>query len=128
MIKEIFILFCMMFLHIVDDFYLQGILAKLKQKAFWKEVETTKSKLYKYDYLIALGIHSFSWTFMVMLIPAILISFNITWIWLLLFISNFIIHFIVDDLKANKYKINLVVDQSIHILQIIIIWIVLIII
>ena len=41
------------------------------------------------------------------------------------FIGNTIIHAVVDNLKANKLKINLVVDQSIHILQIIITYIIL---
>ena len=31
------ILIIMIFLHIVDDFYLQGVLAKFKQKDWWKE-------------------------------------------------------------------------------------------
>ena len=38
---------------------------------------------------------------------------------LLSIIINTVIHYIVDDLKANKYKINLVIDQSIHFIQII---------
>lgn len=38
----------------------------------------------------------------------------------IMFLINFIIHAFVDDLKANKKKINLCVDQSIHIIQIII--------
>ena len=34
---EIYILFAMIFAHIVDDFYLQGILAKMKQKDWWEK-------------------------------------------------------------------------------------------
>ena len=31
------LLFFMMFCHVVDDFYLQGILAQMKQESWWKE-------------------------------------------------------------------------------------------
>ena len=61
----------MIFLHIVDDYYLQGILAQMKQKKFWKE--QTPDELYKYDYIWALIMHAFSWTFMIML-PLIFVS------------------------------------------------------
>ena len=33
-------------------------------------------------------------------------------------IINMIVHAYVDDLKANKYKINLIEDQLTHLLQI----------
>ena len=32
---------------------------------------------------------------------------------------NTAIHFVVDDLKANRFKINLITDQSIHFIQIV---------
>ena len=121
----IFILLAILFCHIIDDFYLQGILASMKQKIWWRKQEQYKEK-YKYDYIIALIIHSFSWVFMIMLPIAIYLKFNLSWLYLA-YPINLIIHAIVDDLKANKLKINLVTDQSIHILQIIIIWIIFII-
>lgn len=55
----------MLFCHIVDDYYLQGILASMKQKKWWQE--NAPDKLYEYDYLIALLMHGFSWAFMIML-------------------------------------------------------------
>ena len=71
---------------------------------------------------MALFMHSFSWTFMIMLIPS-LYSILLGGIWYpALYIGNIIIHFIVDDLKANKKKINLIQDQSIHLLQVVITW------
>ena len=118
----IFILLAMLFCHIIDDFYLQGILASMKQKIWWRKQEQYKEK-YKYDYIIALIIHSFSWVFMIMLPIVIYLKFNLSWLYLA-YPINLIIHAIVDDLKANKLKINLVTDQSIHIIQIIIIWII----
>ena len=58
---------------------------------------------------------------MIMLPITIALKFNIGW-WALAYIINIIIHALVDDLKANKFKINLVTDQLIHIVQIIVTW------
>lgn len=115
---EIFILLSMLFMHIVDDYYLQGILASMKQKAWWKKQESYKD-LYKYDYIVALIMHSFSWAFMVMMPIAFVMSFAITAGFAIVFAVNAIVHCIVDNLKANKMKINLIQDQSIHVAQII---------
>lgn len=116
---KLFILFVMFFAHIVDDYYLQGILASLKQKSWWENQKSYKP-MYKYDYIVALIMHAFSWSFMISL-PILYIGFT-KWI-VVTIILNTIIHGIVDDLKANKHKINLIVDQSIHIVQIIITWV-----
>ena len=118
--NQIFLLLSMMFLHIIDDYKLQGILASMKQKKWWQEQKEYKA-LYKHDYIIALIEHSFSWTFAIMLPIAISLKFNIGW-WALAYVVNIIIHALVDDLKANKFKINLVTDQLIHIVQIIVTW------
>ena len=116
---KLFILFVMIFAHIVDDYYLQGILASLKQKTWWENQKSYKP-MYKYDYIVALIMHAFSWSFMVSL-PILYFGFT-KWI-VVAIVLNTIIHGIVDDLKANKGKINLIVDQSIHIIQIVITWI-----
>jgi hypothetical protein len=110
----------MLFLHIIDDYKLQGILASMKQKKWWREYKDYK-ELYKNDYLMALIEHAFSWTFMIMLPIAIYLNFNIDR-WLHVYIINMLIHAYVDDLKANRFKINLITDQLIHIMQIIITW------
>lgn len=114
------ILIAMVFCHIVDDYYLQGWLASAKQKEWW--IKNSPNPLYKYDYLMALFMHSFSWTCSIMLAPTIYILFAGGNWHLVLFIINIIIHMVVDDLKANQKKINLIVDQSIHLLQIILTW------
>lgn len=85
----------MIFLHIVDDYYLQGILAKMKQKKWWEK--NYPDEKYSFDYLVGLFMHAFSWTFMIML-PAMLNGYFPIW----LFGLNVIIHATVDDLKANK--------------------------
>ena len=111
----------MIFLHIVDDYYLQGILAQMKQKKFWKE--QAPDELYKYDYIWALIIHAFSWTFMIML-PLIFVS-PISPAFYVIFVVNLAVHAYVDNLKANKHKINLWQDQLIHLAQIILTFIIL---
>lgn len=112
-----FLLISMLFCHIVDDYYLQGWLASAKQRKWWKQ--NAPDVLYKYDYIMALLMHSISWSFMIMLPIAVLMSFNVTFGFVALFISNIIIHAIVDNAKANMLKINLIKDQLIHMLQIV---------
>ena len=120
--NKIFILLAMIFLHIIDDYKLQGILASMKQKKWWEEQKEYR-KLYRHDYIPALIEHSFSWTFMMMLPIAVVLRFNIGW-WVIAYIANMVIHAFVDNLKANKFKINLVIDQTIHMAQIIITWLI----
>ena len=109
----------MIFMHIVDDYYLQGILASMKQKQWWLKQENYKAE-YKWDYLVALFMHAFSWAFCIMLPIAFKLSFTVGWVFYLVFTLNLVVHFIVDDLKANKLKINLIQDQAIHLTQIIV--------
>ena len=116
---KILILFAMIFCHIVDDYYLQGILASMKQKDWWKKQESYNEN-YKYDYIIALIMHAFSWSFMILL-PFILVGIN-QYAIVISIVINTIIHAFIDDLKANKKKINLVTDQILHILQILLTW------
>lgn len=119
--NSLFVLLWMIFMHIIDDYKLQsGVLANLKQKIFWKE--NAPDKKYEHDYLIALGMHSFSWSFMIMLPISCLLEFSVTLPFLIVFILNAFIHGFIDNLKANKFKINLIQDQSIHILQIVLTW------
>lgn len=117
MMDKMFILLLMIFCHIVDDYYLQGFLASAKQKKFWQE--NAPEKLYKYDYIWALIMHSFSWAFMVMLPIAYSLSFIINGSFLIAFVVNVAVHAVVDDLKANKGKINLWEDQITHFVQIV---------
>ena len=110
----------MIFCHIVDDYYLQGWLASAKQQSWWEQ--NAPDKLYKHDYIAALFMHSFSWTFMIMLVPTIyVLLFGGIWN-PVVFVANLVIHMTVDDLKANKKKINLIQDQSIHMVQIFATW------
>jgi hypothetical protein len=115
--NNLFVLILMIFCHIVDDYYLQGWLASAKQKQWWKD--NAPDKLYRFDYIWALLMHSFSWSFMIMLPIAISQGFEVNWVFGLMLVINLAVHAFVDNLKANVKVINLWVDQSIHMLQII---------
>lgn len=58
--SRLFVLLAMIFCHIIDDYVLQtlGPLATMKQKKWWEE--NYPQKMYKYDYLVALLMHSMS--------------------------------------------------------------------
>ena len=114
--NNLFIVLLMIFCHIVDDYYLQGWLASAKQKSYWKE--NAPDKLYRFDYIWALIVHSFSWAFMIMLPVAITMSFNITLFFVYILLVNMAIHAITDNMKANEKLINLWLDQIIHLCQI----------
>lgn len=118
--NNIFLLLLMIFCHIVDDYYLQGWLASAKQKRWWED--NAPQKLYEYDYLWALLMHSFSWSFMIMFPIFINSNFTISSAMLAVFLWNIATHAIVDNLKANELKINLWHDQLIHLGQISITW------
>lgn len=116
------LLIVMIFFHILDDFYLQGILADMKQKEWW--IRQTTELMYQHDYIVALLAHAFSWTFMIHL-PAWKYSLyyntgiSCVWVYAVLFVAMLLIHAFVDDLKANKHRINLIQDQAIHMIQIV---------
>lgn len=119
---NVLIFLSMIFLHIVDDYYLQGWLASAKQKSWWET--NAPDELYKNDYKMALIEHAFSWSFMIH-IPIVVLSFlfNIpyfSYVYCITLVINTCIHAFVDNLKANKKKINLVTDQIIHLFQVVI--------
>ena len=115
---KILLLLTMIFLHIVDDYYLQGWLASAKQKSYWEQ--NAPDELYKHDYIMALFMHSFSWAFMIMIVPSVYTLINTTntnnasLAIALVFLTNLCIHMVVDNSKANLKKLNLVQDQLYH--------------
>jgi hypothetical protein len=112
----LFVLILMIFCHIVDDYYLQGWLASAKQKQWWKD--NAPDNLYRFDYIWALIMHSFSWSFMIMLPIAIYSDFVISGAFVGMLVFNMIMHAFVDDCKANRHWINLWTDQACHLVQI----------
>lgn len=124
--NEWFLLLEMVFCHIVDDYYLQavGVLAMMKQRKWWEK--EAPEKMYRYDYLVALFMHSVSWAFMVMLPVAGYMGWNPPTLFYILLAANVLVHGIVDHTKANLLKINLIVDQTIHMVQIVVTYLILI--
>ena len=122
LVCNIALLFCMIQLHIVDDYILQGVLAHMKQKNWWKD--NYPQELYRKDYIVALTTHAFSWAFMIMIVPVAkgIYTDTLNSLHVIVFITNWVVHALVDDLKANKFKINLLQDQVTHIVQILITW------
>ena len=119
--SKIFVFLLMIFCHVIDDFKLQaGVLVNLKQSLWW--VENVKPhelwQKCRFDYIMALIMHGFSWAFMIMLPVAFSMGFYPTGAFYVAFVINWAVHSFVDDLKANRFKINLIVDQTIHIVQI----------
>lgn len=112
----------MIFCHIIADYNLQGWLASAKQKEWWEK--NAPDNMYKNDYKMALFMHSFAWSFMVM-VPAAIYAlrmkefFYVHFVW---FIFNIGMHCFIDNQKANRKEINLVEDQLLHLLQIVLTW------
>lgn len=123
---KLLVLASMIFCHIVDDFKFQGILAEFKQRDWWKR--NAPDRLYRYDYLPALIEHAFSWTFMIH-VPIFVYCYmnncwKSVWLYVIVFVANWLIHSLVDHLKANKHKLNLVGDQVLHLIQILCTWVI----
>lgn len=122
-------------LHVLSDFTLQTLgnpsLSDLKQKAWWKDsigrlvgrpsLDNPERRrlllehaLRKYgeDYKPALLCHSLVWAALTFLplcaVPG----------WSMIVAVNAGIHYLVDDLKANALRINLIADQTLHFVQI----------
>lgn len=117
--NNVVLLNLMYLFHVIDDFGLQGIMASMKQKDWWKKQEGYSDK-YKDDWTMALFMHSLSWSIFITLPILWYFNFQVGVIWNWIIIVNALIHYWVDNLKANKKKINLIQDQTYHLLQIII--------
>lgn len=119
-------------LHIFADFNLQGILGSLKRKDFWGDARNFKDEpmkcrekwcqgFYSLDWLPCLLAHSFMWAFAVFL-PLRFATFGGERIGQAAFcgtvVLNAAFHAAVDHWKCNKFAINLLADQSLHLAQI----------
>lgn len=114
-----FLVFLLMIaMHVIEDFHLQGRMADMKQKSWWEEYPLQ----YRGDYVPVLMLHGMEWSILVSLPLLLITGLNVPGIVLLGIVINGFVHAIVDDLKANRFLINLETDQSIHILQILLIY------
>lgn len=116
--SKIFIVLAMIYMHILDDYVLQGILANLKQRSWWKQ--NYPDKLYRHDYIVALLMHSMSWSFLTLLPIAVYRGFNVGTDFLAVFLINALGHAGMDHAKANMGLVNLITDQTFHLLQILV--------
>lgn len=107
------ILVLMLLGHLVADYTLQGWLADGKQKKWWQKCfgGETPDK-YRHDYVAALVCHALYWSIL------ICAPFYASPYFFGAVVLNTVIHTVVDDLKANRNKINLVQDQLMHLCQI----------
>ena len=111
-----FIFTLMIFCHFIGDFTLQKEwISMAKSKSYWKAIDRCKN-----DYIPVLINHSICWTFMIMLPIAISYNYKPPAAFYILFIMNTLIHTFIDNLKASKNIINLIVDQLLHFIQILI--------
>ena len=143
---SILILLFMIGMHILEDFHLQGIMANMKQKDWWdkqfiSETDRLEGKLsdegldnyykdmfrmYHNDYIPVLLLHGFGWSLCIH-IPIIAYLFmqgtldgsSIQWTLTAVILVQGLIHSYIDDKKANCFRINLIQDQSMHMIQII---------
>lgn len=137
--KAIIILIEMIFLHYIADYQIQGCLSKLKTSKWWKD-KTINHSVYtkvtdcqkllekcKDDYKAALFAHAFEWAFIVMLPMLYWVDYEFykighVLLYLFLFNGNLWAHYMIDDWRSNKHKINLMTDQCAHFTQIFITW------
>lgn len=131
MTTSLMVLITMLWLHVFADYNLQGILASMKQRGWWaKQIPNYRDTKYKNDYKAALIAHAFSWSFTV-LFPMFVSTYNslnvfgfgVFAAYLLLLIFMTLGHYRIDDIKANRKRINLIEDQVCHIIQIVLAWV-----
>ena len=113
----------MMLAHLVADYTLQGCLADLKQRNWWRiqmdGLPQERKEKYRNDYKMALACHALYWSLIVCL-PLLTVTGSA---YILNAIIQGAIHYGIDDAKANKATINLVTDQLLHFAQIVAVWV-----
>lgn len=111
--NALLIFLLMLAMHTIEDFHLQGRMADMKQKSWWEEYPAR----YHRDYIPVLFLHGMEWSVLVSLPLLLLTGLDVPMWFVLAVVINGIVHAIVDDLKANRFRINLIQDQAAHIIQ-----------
>lgn len=129
------VLMCMLAAHVFADYFLQGVMAQMKQRNWWRlQVKDYDKSIYRNDHKAVLLNHSFQWSFVVLL-PVLYDIYYKAWgfepfaiktvsIYIGLIVMNTFVHYKIDNLKANKNAISLVTDQLVHFAQIVVTWLV----
>lgn len=108
----ILILFLCLVGHCIGDYVLQtDFIAKAKSPKFWKETND------KRGWIPVLIAHSLIWSFCTF--SPLLYFYGSIWLVVYSFIINAFIHFFVDWLKCAG-RSNMLIDQCIHLFQILI--------
>ena len=112
--------------HVLDDYWLQGCMAKLKQRDWWRGQLTEEmvkrgtrleDTIYRHDYIAALAMHAAQWAVSIM-VPLIIVRPWEAGFYVVAWLINAPLHALVDDLKANRHLVSLVNDQLFHVLQV----------
>jgi predicted anti-sigma-YlaC factor YlaD len=113
-------------MHIRDDFGHQGIMASMKQQEWWKN-QPNYNEMYENDYKAALLAHTLQWSIAINLPYLVYVIYMkgipafIDGAWMLCCVLVYALtHYKIDDAKANKHAINLIIDQTLHAVQLII--------
>ena len=142
-------LLMMVLMHIIEDFHLQGKMGDMKQKMWWEakswesvqeltfmndRLDQHKRNLEKYgrDYIPVLLLHGFEWSMFIhmpiLAARVIADGWAFSDVFLVLFTASVLVHaavhVIVDHQKANRLLINLIMDQTIHMLQIVVTYVI----
>lgn len=119
------ILFTMIFLHIVGEFYLQGMLAKMKKKRWWYRHEPEDGG--RYNHIAALIIHGYSWSFIVHLPFTGLIvlcdMFDCMAVLSLSLLSHAVLHALLANDRINHDFLDFADEQACHVAQVFIVWV-----
>jgi hypothetical protein len=111
--------------HFIADFTLQGWFANGKQEMWWREQYADEDnmeferrwKKYANDYKCAMFEHGLYWS-LITFSPLFFFTQISEIALLIIVVANAVFHAWIDDLKANKFKINLIQDQFWHFIQI----------
>ena len=109
----------MVFAHLIADYPLQGWLAQAKCKDYWAD----KGGKCRYDYVPALIGHSLMWSIALIIPILVIFDYDGMFAWVFV-VPNALIHYLIDDAKANKKKLNLCQDQLLHLAQIVATWVI----
>lgn len=108
----------MILCHIIEDFHIQGVMANMKQKSFWNPY----GEKYADDWKPVIILHGMEWA-MLTSMPCLVMSwFDVPMWFVLVIVTMGLLHAYIDHLKANVGKINLITDQTLHMCQIMIIY------
>mgnify|MGYP004653094531 CR=1 FL=1 len=123
MVSAFLLLVAMIWCHLDNDFRKQGILASMKQKSWWEQ-QDGYNDMYKHDYIAALWTHAIWWgiELHIPVIAYIWYKGQLTpahiWLLVTVMVAQIMIHKSIDDAKANQKLINLIIDQALHVFQI----------